>query len=376
MSTKLVNMYYNLRYKNLFIYSTPQFSGSMEEYFVNHTEKLVVFVIMPDNSNGFNLVRLYKKGILVEEKKVWTAKNKFLYYGSWYFYQIFLMNKYFGRDEKLVLIGGHPLSFFGMWIQKLLRNVTFVYMIGDYFPTNNAIYYLFQKLKEFYHRHIPYSFYLSDPVNKIMNGKVLSTKNRKTIMWGVNPKKIQRNLKTCQFNMLFVGLVKDFQGLELLFAFLRQHQEYSLKIIGVSHGNLYEKYSDMIKKYKITNQVYYPNRFFLDEDLNKISKECFVGVAPYNTGSSYGTYFVDPGKVKAYTEMQLPVIMSNTSSISTYIKRFDAGILIKTDVESLYQAIKKIKNNYDFYKRGVEKFNKYFYFETYYKDKFNFLESI
>ena len=363
-------------YKNLFIYSTPQFNGSMEKYFVSHTEKLVVFVIMPDSKEGFNMVRLYNKGLLVEEKRAWTSDNKFLYYASWYFYQIFFMLKYFTKDERFVLIGGHPLSFFGMWIQKLLRQVTFVYMIGDYFPTINTVYYLFQKLKEFYHGSIPYSFYLSDPVNKIMNESVLNTSNRKTIMWGVKPKKIERELSKAQHSMLFVGLIKENQGLELLFEFLRAHKEYILKIVGISHGDLYEKYTAMIKNLGISKQVYYPNRFFSDKDLNKISKECFVGVAPYLTGPMHGTYFVDPGKIKAYTEMQLPVIMSNTSSIAQYIKDFKAGEIIKRDVVSLHEALIKIRDNYSSYKAGVEAFNKHFFYETYYGEKFKFLENI
>lgn len=363
-------------YKNLFIYSTTQFSGNMEEYFVSHTEKLVVFVIMPDSSNGFNLVRLYKKSILVEEKKVWTAENKFLYYGSWYFYQIFLMDKYFGKDEKFVLIGGHPLSFFGMSLQKRIRKVTFVYMIGDYFPTMNTIYYLFQKLKEYYHRHIPYAFYLSDPVNKIMNGKVMATDNRKTIMWGVKPREIERNFKKSQYSMLFVGLVKDSQGLELLFEFLRLHKKYSLKIIGITHGNLYGYYQTMIKKLGISKQVYYPNKFFSTKEIDEISKNCFIGVAPYLMGRKYGTYFVDPGKVKAYAEMQLPVLMTNTSAIAQYIKKYNAGELINSDVQSLHNGLIKIRNNYSFYKDGVKKFNTFFYFETYYAKRFKFLENI
>lgn len=365
------------RYKNLFIYSNLQFSGNMEEFFVKNTEKLVVFVFTARTKEiRYNLARLYKKGKLIEENKIFSHENVVLFYTFWYINQIRLMLRYFSRNEKFTLIGGHPISFFGMWIQKILRDVTFVYMIGDYFPGGNTIYYLFQKLKEFYHKSIPYAFYLSDPVNKIMNGRLLDTQNRKTIMWGLKPKKIQRDLAKAKFTMLFVGLVKDYQGLELLFAFLRQHPEYRLNIIGVSHGDLYNKYSKMIKEFGISSQVYYPNRFFLDEELNKISSKCFVGVAPYNTGPSYGTYFVDPGKIKAYTEMGLPVIMSNTSSIAAYIKKFNAGILIQTNTESLFEAVKKISKNYSLYKSGVDKFNKHFYFETYYADKFRFLENI
>ena len=364
------------RYKKLFIYSSPQFSGNMEEFFSKNTEKLVVFIIMPDARKGFNLVRLYKKGKLVEEKKVWTSPNKILYYASWYFGQIYCMLRYFSRNEPFILIGGHPISFFGMTLQKLLRKVTFVFMIGDYFPEVTFMLRLFHKLKKYYHDRIPYAFYLSDPVNKIMNGEVASSNNRKTIMWGLNPRKIKRDFKKVQFSLLFVGLVKNFQGIELLFDFLRAHKNYTLKIIGITHGNLYEHYQTMMKKYGIEKQVFYPNKFFSTKDLDDISRQCFVGVAPYRTGKQYGTYYVDVGKVKAYTEMQLPVIMTNTSGIVSHIKKFHAGEIIDENTESFYDGVVKIKKNYKSYLLGVEKFNKYFYFQTYYAEKFAFLEKM
>src|SRR5258708_987465 len=40
-----------IRYKNIFMYSSLQFCGNIEEYFSKHTEKLVVFITMPRLKN-------------------------------------------------------------------------------------------------------------------------------------------------------------------------------------------------------------------------------------------------------------------------------------------------------------------------------------
>lgn len=364
------------RYKNLFIYGSLQFSGNMEEYFSKNTEKLVVFIVMPRIKNKFNIVRLYKKGKLVEEKKAWSSENRFLYYASWYLYQLIFMFRYFSKEEQFTAIYGHPLSFFGMGLQKLARKVTFVYGVGDYYPGINLPLRLFQRLKKFYHDRIPYSYYLSDEVNKEMNGRILNTAHRKTIMWGVKPKNIQRDFSKTKYNLLFVGLIKTGQGLELVFDFLKLHKNYSLKIIGVSHEGWFEKCQKIIKSYGISKQVYYPDRFFSDQELDEVSKECFIGVAPYTTEKTNASYYADPGKVKVYAEMGLPVIMSKTTSIAPYIKKFQAGEIIKRDVKSFYQAVEKIKHNYQFYLKGLKNFNQYFYYQEYYHKAFKFIEDI
>jgi len=361
----------NYLYKNLFIYSSLQFSGHVEEYFVETTNKLVVFVVMPRLKNKFNLIRLYIKGKLIEEKKVKSSSNIFLYYFLWWWHQQYYAIKYFSYSEKFIIFGCHPLCFFGMSIFKLIRKCTYAYFIGDYFPGDNFIISLFEKLKKHYHDVIPYTFYLSDSINKIFNHKVVDTKKRKTMMWGVKPKNIVRKLSQKQFHILFVGLIKESQGLETVFSFLKDNKDAKLSIIGICNDELYKKYKAIIKEYNIQEQVYFPNKFFSDSELDKYSKKCHTGIAFYNVDKSNPTYYTDPGKVKAYAEMGLPVIMSDTSAIATYIKKYKAGEVIERDEKSLEKSLIRIKNNYYFYKKGIDKFNNYFYYKNYYKNKFD-----
>lgn len=364
------------RYKNLFMVTSLQFCGNIEEYFSKHCEKLVAFIVMPRLKNTGNLLRVYKYGKLTLEKKAWSSENIFLYYLSWYLFHIFLILKYFSKKEKLVVYSPHPISFFAMSLQKLMRNITFVYFVGDFFPPTAFSLKLFEKLKKFYHDRIPYATYLSDRINKKMNGDVLDTMNRRTVMWGVKPKHIQRSLSPNICSLLFVGLIKPGQGLESLLLFIKNHKDYKLNIIGNCSNDFYKKYQQTIKDYRIQNRVFFPNKFFTDRELDSLSETCHVGVALYDTSNKSSTFYTDPGKVKAYMEMGLPVVMSNTSAVASYIKKFNAGKLVTLHEKSIETAFLAIKSNYKYYEKGVEAFNNFFYYESYYKKKYKFLEKV
>lgn len=361
-------------YKNIFIYSSLQFTGNVEEYFAQHSEKLVAFVLMPRQQPDSSLVRFYKMGKLVEERKVKFFNNMFLYYFLWYIYQFYFIVKYFPRKEKITIITFHPLSFFGMRLQKLIRNIDFVYWVADYFPPVSMPLILLEKLKKFYNSKVKYACYLSDKINEIMNGKIVDTVERKTVMWGILPKNIKRNIDKNNFTILFVGVIRESQGLEFVFDFLKTHKDYSIKIIGEGDGRLFDKYKRTIKEYMIDDQVYFPNRFFEDSELEEISKTCQFGIAVYDIDKTSATYYTDPGKVKTYSSLGLPVIMSNVSAIAPYVKEFESGKVIKKNDKELDDALLEINNNYNKYLEGVNKFNKYFFYETYYKKSFNFLE--
>ena len=85
------------------------------------------------------------------------------------------------------------------------------------------------------------------------------------------------------------------------------------------------------------------------------------------------TYYTDPGKVKAYTELHLPVVISNTSAIVPFVKKFCCGEVISNIKEELGPTLIEIKNNYEKYQNGLRKFNDHFYYEKYYGERFSFL---
>ncbi len=366
------------RYKNIFMYASLQFCGHIEEYFAAHTEKLVVYIVMPRLKNRGNLVRVYKSGKLVEEKKVWSSDNIFLYYLFWLWQYWKFILVYFGRKEQFVVLSGHPISFFGMSLQKFLRpNIRFAYWIGDYFPPVNLSLRLFEKLKKYYHDRVSYTYYLSDTINNIFNeGNVVDNERKKTVMWGVKPIITRKRDVKGRLNILFVGLVKEGQGIEVLLAFLAKHPDYTLNIIGICRDELFGNYQALIGQYGIGDHVFFPNKFYSDTELARVAKDCHVGIALYDIGKLNATYYTDPGKVKTYAELGLPIVMSNTSALVPYVKRFRCGEVVEFNKENLERSLLRIKKNYTQYQEGLSRFNKYFDYNTYYRQRFTTLENL
>lgn len=362
------------RYKNIILYSSHQWCGNSFEYFRDHTEKFLVFLLMPRVQNKDNELHVYERGKLVEKVPLRLSENFFLYYFLWYWHYIWALWIYFRPGEKVYLINAHPYNFFLGSIQKLFRNVEFVYWIADYFPPINRTLYWYEKLKKYYHDRMRYACYLGDGVNNQMNGRVMRTSFRQTIMWGVRAKHIHRNLAKIDKTLLYVGVIRESVGLDIVYQFLAAHKAYRLHIVGICDPATFSLHKKHIRDAGITQQVHFPNRFYFDDELTRLSKECLAGLALYTTDDTNTIYYSDPGKVKAYAEMNLPIIMSRTSSIMPYIHRFRAGEVIDRTPDALDHALVKIAHNYDAYLRGLEAFNKFFYYEEYYAKHFAHLE--
>lgn len=367
----------SFRYQSIFTYGSLQSVGHTEEYFAKHTRKLIIYIVMPRLKNRGNFIRVYRQGRLVKEEPIWSSSNFFFYYLFWLWHYWKFILVYFERKEKFVVLSGHPISFFGMTVQKLLRpQIKFAFWIGDYYPPVKLSLRIYEAIKKYYHDRIPICYYLSDVINCTMNdGVIAATDRQKTVMWGVKvPDVFNKPTPSKRFTILFVGLIKEGQGIETLFSFLSGHREYFLNIIGVCQDDLFRHYQKIIKKLGIGYQVFFPNTFYSESELQKLAKSCHVGIALYDLGPSNVTYYTDPGKVKTYAELGLPIIMTDTSGIIPYIRRFGCGKVIHLGKKELECTLSKIRESYVQYQKGLTNFVRYFSFETYYKNAFVALE--
>jgi hypothetical protein len=91
------------------------------------------------------------------------------------------------KDKVTLVFGGHPLVFFGMGLLKRIRPLEYAYWIGDYFPSSHPAIRLYERVKKWYHDRVAYAFYLSDAINRVMNGTVVDTARQRTVMWGLKP---------------------------------------------------------------------------------------------------------------------------------------------------------------------------------------------
>ncbi len=363
------------RYKRIFLYSSLQFSGHMEEYFSAHTEKLLVFVWMPRFKGVHSLVRLYERGRLVSEKPVRMPTFRPLWYAAWLALHWSLMFRSFTRSEPFILFGWSPFCFLGISVLRRFRRIRTAYGIGDYFLPLTFRQRAFNRLLTHYHRRADHAFYLSDAINRQLNGgTAVETADRRTVMWGVQPLDRPHAPPDQPFTLLFVGMINPSHGLPNLFRFLRSHPDWRTIVVGLCPEPLYREYQALITDGGLSCRVEFHNRFVRDEELREIARNCHVGMALYETGPRVHTHYADPGKVKSYMEMGLPVLMTNISGVVPYIRRFGSGEVIDS-LDQFDEALTRIRSNYPAYVEGVRRMVQHFEFSRYYREGFAALES-
>jgi len=365
------------RYGSILLYSSLQFSGNIEKYFVRHTKKLVIFKVLPRFNNPQSIVRIYQKGKKMVEYKVSSSSNIMMYYFLWYKEYMHLLLTYFEKNEEIFVISFHPLSFFFSSLQKLIRNVKFVFWVGDYFTGYKPTNFLFRIASQFYNKRLKYRLYLSDRLNEALNGYTIKTRNVKTVMWGIDSeyaRKVLRKSPCGNCILGFSGMLRKSQGIEELLEALKNLPNVSLKLLGPAPNELYHEYKKIIKNNDLSKRVYFPNITVYSERLREMLDDCHIGIAMYDVSEQSATFYADPAKVKTYAEFGLPIIMTNAACIAEYIIKYHAGIVINQTTKDLSEAIKTISENYTYYKNGLSDFNNFFEYESYYKKHFLFLE--
>lgn len=362
------------RYKRIMMYSSLQFCGHREEYFAARCEHVVFYIPFTRCGARPGLVREYRMGSLVSEYQVPSSGNMVLYYLLGYLNHLRILLRHFRRDQPVIVHASFPVAFFGLWLQRLLRRATFVYMIGDYFPPTTIVVRLFNRVQQFYHDRVACAYYLSDRINRQLNGTVLNTPTRHTVMWGVKEAPIRRDPPGALVRLLMVGQIKPGQGLSQLLDFVAASPDYTLEIVGVCPAFLYQGFMRQIGEMGISGRVHFPNLFLPEPELHQLSRTCHIGIALYDTDSTSATNYCDPGKVKAYTEMGLPLVMTDISDIARYVREFRCGEVIRQDPGELAAALQRIRNGYPGYVEGLRRFNAHFAYEAYYEHAFIFLE--
>jgi len=195
-------------------------------------------------------------------------------------------------------------------------------------------------------------------------------------MWGVKPPPTRKKAHiTNPFRMLFVGVVRPSQGIEDVLGCLRTLPGVHLSILGSCEPKLFSKYQHIIRAYGLEKRIQFPNRFIPNDELVQEAKKCHVGIALYETGTHTATHYTDPGKVKTYIEFGLPVIMTDTSLIAGYIKKYSAGEVVNDPV-SIPDALGRIRRDYAKYQAGVAAFARHFTYDRYYQMSFVEFEGV
>jgi glycosyltransferase involved in cell wall biosynthesis len=153
--------------------------------------------------------------------------------------------------------------------------------------------------------------------------------------------------------VIFLGVLKKSQGLELLFSSADKiHKLYPSLTFQIIGGGPDEGYYR-----KLADTCPVPTVFhgYIEDDkkVDKILNSCHIGIAPYIPDKTNVAYYTDPSKIKRYLETGLPVITTNVFSFSSDIKKDNAGIIIPYQTERLIAAIRQILIHYSFFQQNA-----------------------
>ena len=139
----------------------------------------------------------------------------------------------------------------------------------------------------------------------------------------------------------YMGVLNPNSGVDLLIEAMRFVQEEIIdaKLIVIGTGSENKKLVKMCSKY-LNNKSFVFTGFIDDHrKLEEMLAGAWVGVAPYRDDVSSFSRYADPGKVKAYLCLGLPVVMTSVPPIAKAIGAQECGIVTAADARDLADAI-------------------------------------
>jgi len=360
------------RYKKIFFLTADptKNAGSIKEYFIENTEDFIAFHFFPSYTNEFSYTEHYKNGkkIFYKVFKHYTGGNRFV--KNIIDFSAFSYTLLFIVKRGSFIIVNAPIYCFFSSIFSILKSFQYVLWIGDYYPQKKFPMNIYHKIVDYYNNQLPYVLYLSPPINKIYANKRDKTKFSKMVPLGIKREislKHASNIKNIRLG--FIGIIREQQGLELVFKFLQQSNNCRLDVVGDGYRLPY--YKGLAKKLGINNKVTFHGRV---DDISTMFSQWDIALALYEESKMNLSFYCEPTKIKHYLSYGLPVITTKTTYFYKELEEMHAGIVVDESVKSLEIAINKILKNYDHYKRGVEGLvNKYEY-SSWYDKRLSFLQ--
>ncbi len=352
------------RYESVFAHASFQFCGHIDEYLIANTRHLTLLRTQTRFGKGGHLLERYEEGRLVEERRLRSSNNIFLYYLLWAFHHNRELWRCSHRVKGLtVALFTHPVGCFGMGVHRLLGRVKCAFWVWDWFPPTSLPLKIYAVVVRYYVKRVDFAYALTQGIADKIDGNV------SVVMLGMKRLPCADVDRSGSRRILVVGQLRHGQGIEAALDFLAEHLEYSLTLLGAAANGFEQVIEERIRNCNLADRVEFPNRFVSQEELSDAAAKCFCGLALYDTSPGNFTHYADPGKVKSYIEMGLPVVMTRISEIAPYVEKFKAGVVLDS-ITDLPDAVVRIADNLSAYADGACNLATYFDFQNYYSKGF------
>jgi len=376
-------------------YSPYENSGKILDYLLDNFKNVCVFSIgfhSLVNKKNYNNLSIYKNGKLKKSYSLFQLpiSSKFVFllipirsvitFLEIIIYSIWLKTKFKRIDIYFTV------NAFTAWIGRLLKAMGVIdktiFWVWDYYPPiHENIFIMFMRLVYWQFdktsSHSDIVAFVNRRLLDLRKDLGIYTKISQYPIVPIGTDKLPfPNFDTKNKNLTigFIGVLKKSQGLELIFnnaaALKREFGDIKYEIVGSGPDEDYLK--ARAKKSKITANFY---GYLEGDSFNEVLKNCAIGIATYTPEVSNVSQYGDPGKIKRYLSLGIPVITTNIVEISKEIEKSGAGVIIDYNSQKdLIAAIKKIKSKHSTYRKNAYKLSQKFYYKKIYPKMFSFVK--
>lgn len=362
-----------------FVVVTHKFTGSTQDDLVRYLDRrfervLYVWHDFADSPNRRSFCEEHRNGSIVKSWSSGDYRNVpepivLLKDCAFSIYSILRT-----RERWDILIG---LSGFdtlpGIMLRKLGRVARTVFWASDFAPYSrfsvtwkNMIYFQVNRLVL---KWCDYAWNISPRVEKIreMMYRVKSKRPQRVVPIGIwTNRRVKLPLeKIRRHRVLFVGHLLEKQGVQLVLKAIPEIRkaisDFEFLIIG--KGRYEAKLRGMVRELGIEDCVMFAGYIKSDEEMEQLSSRCACAVAPYDMKTDTWTRYADPGKIKTYLALGLPVILTDVPYNAYEIQRRRCGVVINYDVHELAKAVVAMLTNESLleeYRRNAFEYSKQF----------------
>ncbi len=364
-----------MKYGNILLFSIPSTlsTGHFNDYFIANSENLYLFLLPLSTQKPEVKLFYFHRGMKKSERSffLYQGGNKIIRYIFFYLYYLYIIIKIL--PPKTIVLATTPQYCFLSSFFDFLKSIKIVYHVGDYYPHSKGLMKIYQAFIHYYNKRMKYVVYCSPLLESLLRtGKKKVDGNRDCWIFGIKKKDIKKATKC---NLLgYIGVLRNGQGLEIIFDALKKNKKLKLEIIG--EGPLFQNLKNTVSQFGLTDRITFWGLIQEEKKLMAIMRRWQIGLAPYDPNLLNMTYYGDPSKVKFYLEYKLPVIITKITYLYKEIEKYHAGVTIDYSASSLLEAIKKIQNKYDYYLDGVSFLVDRYEYNALYDTKFKFFRTI
>lgn len=250
------------------------------------------------------------------------------------------------------------------WCGNILRSLGIVsktiFWVWDYYPPFHPdrlvrfmrwLYWQFDKPAS---RSANKTFFLNKRLEILRKkiGVLPQNSQYEEIEIGTNPLQTNRKKSLLSISLVFFGVIKRSQGLDLFFdAFAVNPFTIPVILHVIGGGPDLEYFRLRAKSCRAT--VIFHGFVRDDNKVDKIIDMCLIGLAPYPQDKSNVMYYSDPSKIKRYISRGLPVITTDVFEFSSNIQKYNAGVIISYEKQQIIPSIELLLKNYSAYSRNA-----------------------